>query len=149
MHTTSTFFNMFVTSVLTAAVQILQGPINRVLGLQIHVRIFLQHGRTNEASTGMKSQVCWKGKGTAPDQWIISPWNFLSHGVGIGKEVWLHPVGWCSPGTSQQSKNHDLVYLAYHWAQRSWKITGDHPSWMCTSRVSRKKISGCRLEIYN
>jgi hypothetical protein len=40
---------MFVTSVLMAAVQILQGPVNRILGLQIYVRIFLQHGRTNEA----------------------------------------------------------------------------------------------------
>jgi hypothetical protein len=61
VHTTSTFFNMFVTSVFMAAVKILQGPVNHILGLQIHVRIFLQHGRTNEANTGMKSQMCWKG----------------------------------------------------------------------------------------
>jgi hypothetical protein len=53
-HNINIFQHVF-TSDLMAAVKILQGPVNRILGLQIHVRIFLQHGRANEASTGMKS----------------------------------------------------------------------------------------------
>jgi hypothetical protein len=88
-----------------------------------------------------------EGKWTAPEQWIKLPWNCLSHGLGIGKEVWLHLFGWCSSGTCQQSTNHYLVYLAYHWAQRPWTITGAHPSWSCKSRASRKKFTGGRLEI--
>jgi hypothetical protein len=73
MHTTSTFFNMFVASVLMAAVQILRGPANRILGLPIHVRIFLQHRRTNEASTGMKSQMCWKGNELCRNNGLYCP----------------------------------------------------------------------------
>jgi hypothetical protein len=61
METTSTFFTMIFASVSTAAVQILRGCVNRILGLQIHVSEFLQHDETNEEITGMKPQMCQKG----------------------------------------------------------------------------------------
>jgi hypothetical protein len=45
----------------TDAVHTLQGRVNSVQGLKIHVSELLQNKRSNVANTGRKSQMCWKG----------------------------------------------------------------------------------------
>jgi hypothetical protein len=43
----SAFLTMILASVWSVAIQILRGPVNHILGLQIHVTEFLQPAKTN------------------------------------------------------------------------------------------------------
>jgi hypothetical protein len=143
MHTISSFFNMFVTSVSTMAVQILRGPVNHSLGLQIHVTNFYtaqqkqwsKYRKWNHRCIGrevnctrtmdqiaLKLSVAWtrNQKGSvASSVWVMQPRNMPAITKPLFSVFGL-PLG-----------------------QRPQKITGAHPSWLHTSN---SQVAGLELQ---